>query len=226
MINPLLLLLLISLAYTVVALRSCRTFRSHLYTKKLSKLSYPLKSLLSSISNENIEGTIVSGGGGGGINGGDDGNNNASLSENNDNNDENQIPKPKQSGALLMLFMSLIDSYSSIMDKFPFRTKIISSMIIGMLGDFLIQKYESVSLKKAFDYRRFLIFGTVTGLYMAPALTAWYETLNAIPFLSKLGNIQKVLAMLFVDQSVGAIVITIGFFFAFEAVSILLYLAF
>jgi hypothetical protein len=121
---------------------------------------------------------------------------------------------------LIILFKSLLDSYGKLLETSPIKTKIVTSAIIGALGDSIIQIYESTKTKKKFNFRRLVVFSTVTGLYIAPFLHVWLDYLNVLPFLSKLGNVQKAFSMLLIDQTIGAIAINIGFFFAFEAVSI------
>lgn len=95
----------------------------------------------------------------------------------------------------------------------------ITSAIIGALGDYIIQSYESRITKKALDFRRIIVFGTVCGLYVAPVIHNWFNFLNSMPFLVNMSNLPKALAMMLVDQSIGATAISFGFFFAFEAVS-------
>lgn len=125
--------------------------------------------------------------------------------------------QPKQAGAMLF-FTSLLDSYTGMLDASPYPTKIITSAIIGGLGDFLVQKYQSRNTNNNLDFRRVIVFATVCGLYIAPVIHVWFNYLNSMQFLSGLGNVKKAVAMMAVDQSIGAIVITLGFFFAFEAV--------
>ena len=152
----------------------------------------------------------IRGGGGGGSIPTPDGN----VNFGNDDNGK----KAKQAGVILFL-SSLLDSYSGLLEKSPYPTKMVTSAIIGALGDFLVQTYEGRKSKKALDFRRITVFATVCGIYVAPVIHVWFEFLNKMPFLANMGKYSKAFWMMFVDQSVGATVITLGFFFAFEAVS-------
>jgi hypothetical protein len=112
-----------------------------------------------------------------------------------------------------------LNTYSDLLEKHPYRTKIISSGIIGAIGDTLIQlwKIKQNSLYK-FDYRRLLVFSTVAGLYIAPVINVWFNFLNKFPIPKSFNNVGKALVMIALDQTVGAVVVTTGFFYAFELV--------
>lgn len=129
------------------------------------------------------------------------------------------MSNPKQAGAALFL-TSLLNSYTGMLETSPYPTKIITSAIIGAVGDYVVQLYQSRKSDASIDFRRVMVFATVCGLYIAPVIHVWFNYLNGIKFLSGLGNVQKALSMMLVDQSIGATVITLGFFFAFEAVKI------
>jgi hypothetical protein len=129
------------------------------------------------------------------------------------------MSNPKQAGAALFL-TSLLNSYTGMLETSPYPTKIITSAIIGAVGDYIVQIYQSRKSNASIDFRRVMVFATVCGLYIAPVIHVWFNYLNGIKFLSGLGNVQKALSMMLVDQSIGATVITLGFFFAFEAVRI------
>jgi hypothetical protein len=191
--------------------------RFKLFTNKLNSLRLPLSGLFSSISGTGaMAGSIgdrFRGGGGEGST-----SNLGAISHKFDvNNDEKNT---KQAGGVLFLFSSLLNSYTSLLERSPYPTKMVTSAIIGALGDYLVQKYEGRKTNKAIDLRRLLVFATVCGLYIAPVIHVWFEFLNKMPFLASLGKYSKAFAMMFVDQSVGATVITLGFFFAFEAVRV------
>jgi hypothetical protein len=127
------------------------------------------------------------------------------------------MSNPKQAGAALFL-TSLLNSYTGMLDASPYTTKIITSAIIGGLGDYIVQIYQARKSNAGVDFRRVMVFAAVCGLYLAPVIHVWFNYLNGMKFLSGLGNVQKALSMMLVDQSIGATAITFGFFFAFEAV--------
>ena len=128
------------------------------------------------------------------------------------------ITNPKQAGAVLLM-TKLLDCYSDLLTKHPYYTKIISSGVIGALGDTLIQKLENRTSKKPFEYRRLFVFFLVTALYIAPVIHVWFDWLNLIPMPAWANTpVKKAAVMMAVDQTIGAVVITIGFFYAFEFV--------
>jgi hypothetical protein len=69
-----------------------------------------------------------------------------------------------------------------------------------------------------FDFRRLLVFTAVCGLYFGPVVNAWFSFLTKIPFPAQLSDTSKVMAMVAIDQTVGAVIVTSGFFYAFELV--------
>jgi hypothetical protein len=191
--------------------------RFKLFTNKISSLRLPLSGLFSSISGTGaMAGSIgdrFRGGGGEGSTA-----NLGALSHKFDV--DNEEKNTKQAGGILLLLTSLLNSYTSLLERSPYPTKMVTSAIIGALGDYLVQKYEGRKTNKAIDLRRLIVFATVCGLYIAPVIHIWFEFLNKMPFLASMGKYSKAFAMMFVDQSVGATVITLGFFFAFEAVGL------
>ena len=120
--------------------------------------------------------------------------------------------KPKSSNKLIQFSTKLLDSYSSILEKHPYVVKIVTSGIIGGTGDILIQSYQG----NPFDFRRLSVFTLVAGFYIAPVIHIWFNWLNSMPLPKNLNKVSKALAMMFVDQTVGATFITAGFFYAFE----------
>lgn len=112
----------------------------------------------------------------------------------------------------------LLASYSNLLTKHPYATKIVSSGFIGGLGDVLIQLYEGRAKGDAFafDYRRLAVFTAVTAFYIAPVIHVWFNMLAAMPMPAGAGNVLKAALMMVADQTVGATVITVGFFYAFE----------
>jgi hypothetical protein len=130
----------------------------------------------------------------------------------------------KAAGSLRFL-TGLLDSYTNLLIAHPYPTKMISSAIVGGLGDVLIQSYEARKTKKPIDLRRLLVFSSVCSLYMAPVINVWFNFLASLPFLASMSNLKKALWQIFIDQTVGATLITVGFFFAFEMVSVVCVLA-
>jgi hypothetical protein len=120
---------------------------------------------------------------------------------------------------MMALFSSLLERYSNLLQISPYPTKIITSAFLGGLGDTLIQNLERRKLKKAFDFRRLVVFMLVTGLYIAPVIHNWFGFLDSMPFLVGLSHPVKAGIMMLTDQTLGAVGVTIGFFYAFEFVS-------
>lgn len=114
---------------------------------------------------------------------------------------------------------TLLDSYSHQLERHPYRTKILSSAFVGGLGDFLIQTIQTES--GVIDMRRWLVFTTVAGLCVAPAIHLWFNWLASLPYPSKYGKDRVALIQLFIDQTLGAVIINGGFFYAFELVQAL-----
>lgn len=189
-----------------------------IFTNRMPSFKFPGSGLFSSTSDNSNGGMMGSGGiGGGGLRGGGGGGSIPGDDKINSGDDFNEKSN-KDAGAVLF-FSSLLKSYTSLLDKSPYPTKMVTSAFIGALGDYLVQSFEARKTKKAIDLRRVVVFATVCGLYIAPVIHIWFEYLNVMPFLTNMGKYSKAFAMMFVDQSVGATVITLGFFYAFEAVS-------
>eukprot|EP00598_Pedospumella_elongata_P010764 CAMPEP_0184990462 /NCGR_PEP_ID=MMETSP1098-20130426/32563_1 /TAXON_ID=89044 /ORGANISM="Spumella elongata, Strain CCAP 955/1" /LENGTH=236 /DNA_ID=CAMNT_0027515661 /DNA_START=122 /DNA_END=832 /DNA_ORIENTATION=+ len=108
--------------------------------------------------------------------------------------------------------------YNALLDKYPLATKMTTSAVLGGLSDVLVQTMSHKAIDQSFklDFQRVLVFTTVCGLYFAPVVDAWFTFLAKIPFPAQLSDNGKVLAMLVVDQTVGAALVTGGFFYAFE----------
>ena len=95
----------------------------------------------------------------------------------------------------------------------------LSSAVVGGLGDILIQKVQGRTSRVQFDYRRLFVFSLVAGLYIAPVIHIWFDWLDKLYLLVGLSNIQKSLVMMLLDQTFGAVIINMFFFIAFELVS-------
>ena len=118
------------------------------------------------------------------------------------------------SNPILFLF-PLVSSYAAIL-----KYDMISSFILGGLSDFISQRLEMRGMKRFyFDYRRLLIFSCVSGFYTAPVLHFLFLELPQLPIVNKLDGAKQALVMVLIDQTLGAVIVTTGLFFAFEAVS-------
>jgi hypothetical protein len=127
----------------------------------------------------------------------------------------------------LLALTSLLDSYSELLETAPYQTKMISSAVIGVVADFITQQMElrRSDHKKALDYRRLLVFAMVTGFYTAPIVHIWFNYLASAPFIVAIDNpVAKAIAMVALDQTLGATLITAGLFIAFEAVRLRYYI--
>jgi drug/metabolite transporter (DMT)-like permease len=60
----------------------------------------------------------------------------------------------------------------------------------------------------------------VTAFYIAPVIHSWFDFLGKLPLPAGLSDPVKAAAMMIVDQTFGAVGVTIGFFYAFELVSV------
>lgn len=121
--------------------------------------------------------------------------------------------------ALIALFGNLFASYSELLAAHSYPTRIISSAIIGSVGDILIQQVERMTTKKTpkpFSIRRVFVFALVAAFYIAPVIACWFDWLSAAPFLSGMAAEKKAFFMMLLDQTFGAVIINFFFFFAFE----------
>lgn len=140
--------------------------------------------------------------------------------ENGTNNITSKITEQKYASGLILFLASLLDQYSALLSSAPYKTKMMSSGFIGAVGDLLVQKLE-VSDNREFtlDIRRAAVFSFVSALYIAPAIHNWFEFLNKVGLAiipPQFGRVAKAALMIIFDQTIGAIVVTFGFFYAFE----------
>lgn len=120
------------------------------------------------------------------------------------------------SPAPLAFASSLLQMYEKVLVASPWTTKIISSAVIGGLGDVLIQWVENKKKgTTGFDLRRFAVFTSVAGLYIAPSINMWFTYLNNIKRFDSQSNFWKAMYMMIIDQTAGAVIINGGFFYAF-----------
>jgi len=80
----------------------------------------------------------------------------------------------------------LLTSYNTNLEKHPYITKIISSGIVGGLGDILIQLIKNGGSWQTLDLRRLAVFVSVAAFYIAPVINIWFNWLNSIPYPERL----------------------------------------
>lgn len=112
----------------------------------------------------------------------------------------------------------VFNRYNALLETHPLATKMLTSGVLGGLSDVLVQTMSHNAVNSPFelDLHRVAVFTAVCGLYFAPVVDAWFNFLAKIPFPTQLSDTGKVLAMLAVDQTIGAAIVTGGFFYAFE----------
>lgn len=116
--------------------------------------------------------------------------------------------------------ISLVRVYDKLLNSHPLPTKIFSSAVVGALGDILLQLtlFSLQSEPYLIDKRRVIIFCVVSAVYIAPTIHYWFDWLNNFPMSNKLGKSGKAIIMMLLDQTLGAFLVTFGFFYAFELV--------
>jgi hypothetical protein len=121
---------------------------------------------------------------------------------------------------------NILETYNTLLQEKPYVTKILSSAIVGGLGDVLIQLLGCFQRKQPFqvDLRRLAVFSTVAGIYIAPVIHVWFDLLEKMKLNRFVGDgkFAKALAMIFLDQTVATLLVTVGFFYAFELVIVFL----
>ena len=113
---------------------------------------------------------------------------------------------------------SLINDYSNLIEIAPLRTKMITGGLIGIIGDSIIQIINNKG-NMNFDFRRLLVFMLVSTFYSAPIIHTWFQVLDHLPFLTDMPAALKSFCMVLIDQTLGAVSITAGFFVFFELVN-------
>lgn len=111
--------------------------------------------------------------------------------------------------------------YSNVLQTHPLPVKMITAGLIGGLGDMLVQLISQKRMKQPFSLRRCLVFMAVCTFYNAPVVHYWFNLLGSIGSkLTNLSDLGRALSLTFIDQTIGAIVLNSGFYFAFELVSL------
>lgn len=118
---------------------------------------------------------------------------------------------------------SFLTWYNHMLTTRIYLTKMVTSGLVGGLGDVLIQLINCYNAKKPFviDMRRLIVFSSVAAIYIAPVIHIWFDFLEKmnLPPAIKQSATMKSLVMILLDQTFGAVVVSAGFFYAFELVS-------
>ena len=117
------------------------------------------------------------------------------------------IAKNIQLNDITRLYTDLLASKAEI------PTKMITSGIVATIGDTVLQLAESKS--SGFDWRRLLVFDLVAIFYIAPITHYWFLLLDSLPLFPS-NKLLRATTMVCIDQCIGAIFITAGFFIFFE----------
>ena len=110
-----------------------------------------------------------------------------------------------------------LEAYETLLQRHPWPTKMVSSGVIGGLGDVLVQLLETRGApQRSIDLRRLAVFSAVASLYIAPSIGLWFAYLNGLPALQGMTPLPKALWMILLDQTFGAVLINGCFFYAFS----------
>lgn len=120
----------------------------------------------------------------------------------------------------------LLNAYLRLLDKRPLPTKIITSGVICAIGDVMAQALAFVSsgvssvtlggFMKAFEFKRFIIYGMLGAAWIAPIVHYWFNALEdlfkgvKVPDNSFSGKMGKALKMVVIDQTIGAPIVNAG----------------
>ncbi len=120
---------------------------------------------------------------------------------------------------------TLAYNYSRYLDTHPLTTKALTATALAAVGDILCQAYEisdENSKKMAFDFKRTVVFASVAAVYGTPVQHYWFNFLHGLKLPELLAKNQyvKAVALMLVDQTVGAPIATAGFYVVFEMVSV------
>jgi hypothetical protein len=132
-----------------------------------------------------------------------------------------QISSPRRVTLLkLRAGSNLLEAYNAKLEANPWTTKIVTSGIISAIGDLVVQLINIKRESAMFDIRRFIIFTCMGGFYIAPIITWWMTWVDSLPYPAALSNTRtkKSLSMLFLDQTLGSVVVNVGFLAVLEMV--------
>ena len=111
---------------------------------------------------------------------------------------------------------SVFVEYGNLLkSKKAIPTKMLTSGIIGALGDVILQ--SMIEKRRKFDTRKLLVFVLVNVFYIGPVTHFWFKLLEMITSQVK-SKFMKATVQVVVDQTIGAFVITGGFFAFFEVI--------
>lgn len=124
--------------------------------------------------------------------------------------------------------------YRFYLERYPYRTNSITGALLAIFGDISAQVYTSFthfdsSIQSETRFTRFLnlrrtaSMAIVSGLFGSPITTWWFQFINLLPQFQGIGKLKKAIAMTLLDQSVGVVFITAGFFFFNAMVSLFLF---
>lgn len=137
--------------------------------------------------------------------------------EGDDNEGEGAVTAANPMTALAMWLSGGLSEYNKLLETNPTTTKIVTSGVIGALGDLFSQVLEGkYKNEKSVDFRRLLIFTLSAALYFAPVIGAWFTFLNNVPIPG--GDGAKALGMLLIDQTAGALSVIGTYFFFYELI--------
>lgn len=113
-------------------------------------------------------------------------------------------------------------TYMKLLDKYPLRTKMVTSAVLATLGDVIAQKL--IERASGYAFRRLLLLLCVNVLYIAPVLHVWYglfEHLVTNVWKLKGGTLKSMVALVCLDQLLNAPLTIIGFFTSYAFLDVL-----
>lgn len=97
-------------------------------------------------------------------------------------------------------FSAAIATYVTLVQKYPIRTKAVSTCILAFIGDLTAQKISQETPEFQYDTRRSVSIATWAFFFMGPVLHMWYGALDRLIVSGKLIPVRKML----VDQTLFA----------------------
>mmetsp|Transcript_42454 Transcript_42454/g.83432 ORF Transcript_42454/g.83432 Transcript_42454/m.83432 type:complete len:264 (-) Transcript_42454:521-1312(-) len=128
------------------------------------------------------------------------------------------VPGSVPTVAACSIFTSAFLRYTAAIDSNPIQTKAVTSAVITGGGDLIAQCIEG---KIHFDLKRVASFALAGGLYVGPFIHMWFSYLFRFgSFLSDRKVIKSraanTLLLVAIDQSIGAVVFFVPYFFVFD----------
>lgn len=138
------------------------------------------------------------------------------------NNNNNNVPKPvrrgNNSGSVVTIsdessgglsgignwFAEGFSNYKLLIKNYPLRTKSITSLIIGIIGEILGGYYKARSEGKRYkvDFKRIGVFGAYGFCITGPILHYWYQLLERITTTMDVKGVAKTIVKLFIDRAI------------------------